>query len=289
MITTEELFLLKENNVSISKITYSYKFSQEIINEYNYKCNISNKTKNNLLSSIYDKLFFHNNNIVLDNSRNKINFVHYYNDKYYTINISHTTITFNSIDFEDIDGLNKEIFNLLQFKENDMIKNKYDNITYRIDYNSFNINSMIKSFNDQKLSQKEQFKNNGCIFIHKKKTIIKCYDDIKQNKIKLKIKLFGRNKWLISQNRNHGSVDDFVQFYKYIKNTIILPHLLRYLQTNQFSLFSYLLPEIIDIIINMLKTEKYFNNLLLDANLFLIPMNIDLFVKSNNLMKIAFR
>jgi len=258
MITDKEFSLLKQNAVSISKITYSYKFSQEIISKYDYKEEIYSPIKNNLLRSMHERLLVHSN-IVSDNSRNKINLRHLYNNKYYTINISHTTITFNNIDFEDIDGFNNAIFNLLDFKESDMIKNKYDRITYRIDYGSFNINSMIKSFNDQNLTEKEQFKNNNCIFIHNKKRCVNYFDDIKQNKIKLKIRLYGRNKWLISQNRNHGSIDNFVQLYKHIKNAIILPNLLIYLHKNKSSLFNYLPLEIIDIVINILKTEKYVN------------------------------
>lgn len=269
MITHRELSLLKENNVSISKITYSYKFSQEIISKHDYIEGIytHRSIKNNLLQLIHMRLIINNINLVSDDSRNKINLKHLYNDKYYIININHTTITFNSIDIEDIDGLNKEIFDLLQFNEYDMIKNKYDHITYIIEYGSFNINSMIKSFNNQNLNLSQQFKNNGCIFIHKKKRSIDCYDDINQKKRKLKIKLFGRNKWLISQNRNHGSINDFIHFYKYIKNIIILPNLLKYLQADQFSVFNYLPLEIIDIIINILKSEKYI------SNLFLIPSN----------------
>jgi hypothetical protein len=116
---------------------------------------------------------------------------------------------------------------------------------------------MIKSFNDENLSCDEQFIKNNIIFINNGKRFIDCYDNINQRKRKFKIRLYGRNKWLISQNRNHGSINDFVVFYKYIKNTMILPNLLRYLQKDQFSLFSYLLPEIINIIINILITEKY--------------------------------
>lgn len=175
-----------------------------------------------------------------------------------------------------------------------MIKcNKYDHITYIIEHGSLNINSMIESFNDKKLSYKDQIKYNGCIFKQYKKKCINFYDSINSygvpDKIKFKIRLYGRNKWLISQNRNHGSIDDFIIFYKYIKNTKILPNLLKRLQTNRFSLFSSLLPEIINIIINYLKKEKYINNLLLEDNIFLIPSNIRLFDLTNNMMKISFR
>ena len=256
MITSEELSLLKSNKINVSKVTYNYILTEEALEPYYVEK--FGTTYNHFLLIITDKLSLRND-IKLEIARNKTNLLYLYNDyKLYIINVSHTRIIFNNVDYEDINGLNEVIFNLLELKESDLIKSKYTHITYRIDFGSYDINHMIKSFNN------ELFQNSE--FIHKKKKCIN-YDDAKQgrkSKRKLKIRLCGRNKWLISQNANNGSIDDFVRSYKSIKNVIILPNLLKNLLVDTTSLFSSLLPEIIDIIINMLieaeKIERYLYN-----------------------------
>jgi len=70
--------------------------------------------------------------------------------------------------------------------------------------------------------------------------------------LKFKINLKGRNKWLITQNSNYGHIEDLISLYKHLKSRFILPNLLKYLQKDKNSLFSYLLPEIISIINDIL-------------------------------------
>ena len=185
MITDKEFSLLKENNINISKITYSYKFPYN----YKYKCHergsSRNKQRNKFLQSIYDKLLkLHDGtNIILNRPHYIIELNYFHNYKYYNININNERIIFYNIDFEDIHELEIIILNLIGFNLIEMGKYEYHNIVYRIDFGPCNINNMIQSFNDKKFTNEEQFNNNNCIFIHNKKRCINFYDDIKQNKI----------------------------------------------------------------------------------------------------------
>jgi len=278
MITNKEISLLKQHNIDISKITYKYQFSSTIIDKYDYITKYGSRKMNNFLQSINVKLLTlitnglsTNIEIVSNDSKDKINLRYLYNNEYYTINISHTTIIFNSIDINNVHGLNKEIFELLEFNQNDMIesKNKYDKIVYMIEFGSFNINPILKSFKCQNLSnfdqtnylfyqnlsKQQQLSKNNISFVHNKKQCINCYD--RNYKMIYKIRLQGRNKWLITQNRNYGSINDFINFYQYIHNNIILPNLLISLHSDTNSLFSKLLGEIIEIINNKIKIDRY--------------------------------
>lgn len=246
----DENFLTK-NIINTSKVTYSYKFPYEIISKYNYKEPISNKARNNFLSSLFDRLSKSDDEkLILNRPHYKIELNYAYNNKYYNINISNERIVFNNIDFEDTHGLEIIIFDLIGFQWIEMGKCKYHNTIYKIDFGSCYINTMIETFNDFVLDEGINTKKQT----ESKHRVINVYE-IKhgyKKTVKYKISLKGRNVWLINQNMNLGSIEDFTRFYKYIKSVVILPSLLKYLQKDECSLFNYLPLEIIDIIIDML-------------------------------------
>jgi len=245
---------LTENNISISKVTYSYKFPYEIIYKYQkrkeYSCN---EERNKFLQSIYDRLLkLDDSDLILDRPNYIIELKYFYKNKYYNININSERITFNNIDYENIGELDIIVLDLIGFNFLEMGKHEIHNIVYKIDFESYYINNNIKIYYDFILDDIVRIFKPSSIYngLPPKKRLIKFYD--KRYKTKLKINLKGRNKWLIQQNMKHCSNDDFVTFYEYIKSTVILPSLLKNLQKDKYSLFNYLLPEIIDVVIKLL-------------------------------------
>ena len=249
-LVTDEEFLAK-NNISISKITYSYKFPYEITHKYkrHEKGSSPNEQRNVFLQSIYDRLLkLDGNDTILARPHYIIELRYLHKNKYYNININSERIIFNNIDFENTGELDIIVLNLIGFDLLEMGRYEHHNIVYKINFGSCYINKMIKTFNNvTKSNQTSHYE-----FIHSKKRWIDVYKERRSNQMNFKINLKGRNKLLIhqnTQNKNDGSINDL---YKYIKSVIILPSLLIYLLKDKCSLFNYLPPEIVDIIIDML-------------------------------------
>jgi hypothetical protein len=250
----EDENFLKENNIKISKITYSYKFPYN----YKYKCSERgssvNEERNKFLQSIYDRLLkLDDNNLILTRPHYMIELNYLYYNKYYNININNERIIFNNINIEDTSDLVFMILDLIGFESIEMSGCTYHNITYEINFGSCHINKIINISDDKNLSKEEQLYRNDYVLIHTNKQLVHVYNRITPNQAKFKIHLRGRNKWIIKQNINNGSVIDL---YRHIKSKIILPNLLRYLYKDKNSLFNHLLIEIIDIIIDILQPEK---------------------------------
>jgi len=247
LVTDEEF--LKQNNITISKVTYSYKFPYEIT--YKYKCtkrgSFPNEARNKFLQSIYDRLLkLDDCDLIIDRPNFIIELKYKYKNKYYNININSESIIFNNIDYENIGELEILILNMIGYDLLEMGKYEHHNIVYKIDFGSCYINKIINVENMIKIKTKHY------TFFSSKKCWINISDLI-LFQTNFKINLRGRNKWLIHQNtknRNDGSINDL---YKYIKSTIILPDLLNYLFKDNNSLFSCLPLEIINIIIDILK------------------------------------
>lgn len=249
---------LKDNNINISKISYSYKFPYNYKYYKNTKRVSSNYHRNKFLQSIYDRLLKLNDgsNIIINRPNYIIELNYFYKNKYYNININSDKIIFNNIDFENTGELDIIILDLIGYDLLEMGKYEHHNIVYKIDFGACYINKMIKTFDCENTNKFKQLEINNYAFIHSKKRWINVHGLMDSSQIEFKINLKGRNKWLIhhnTKNRNDGSINDM---YKYVKSNTILPYLLKYLQTDGCSLFSYLFPEIIDIIINILKITK---------------------------------
>lgn len=246
---------LKENNINISKITYSYKFPYNYEYKSQERGSAPNKARHDFLQSIYHRLLkLHNeNNMILDRPNYIIEMKYLYKTKYYNININNERIIFNNIDFENTGELEIIVLNLIGYDLLEMGKYEHHNIVYKVDFGSCYINKTIKKFNYENMDKFEQLNTNDYAFIDSKKGWVNVHGILNSNHVEFKINLKGRNKWLIhhnTKNRNDGSINDM---YKYVKSNTILPNLLKYLQTDRYSLFSYLFPEIIDIIIDILK------------------------------------
>lgn len=254
MVTEEFL-----KDINISKITYSYKFPYNY--EYKLRDKKCNKARNKFLQSIYDRLLKLNDgtNIIINRPNYIIELKYFYMTKYYNININSERIIFNNIDFENTGELEIIVLNLIGYNLIEMGKYEHHNIVYKIDFGSCYINKMIPSFNDfmfdEDINMKKQLIiNNKSVYNFKPRSV---YIHNNKNQSIFKINLKGRNTWLISQNMNFTkSTDEFIKFYLCMKSIVILPNLLRYLHKNKDSLFNYLLPEIIDIITNMLYQNK---------------------------------
>lgn len=246
---------LKENNICISKITYSYDFPYNFLYKINKRGSSRNEERNLFLESVYDRLFKTKDDsiIVLNRPHYIIELKYFYLKKYYNININNERIVFHNIDYENIDEVNVFILDLIGYNLIEMGIYQTLNIMYRIDFKSCHINNMIEtSFDDFMFdknidTRKQLMKDKN--YDSQRLSINVCN---KNHNPKFKIRLYGRNKWLILQNMKYSSTNDFIIFYKYIKSLVILPNLLKYLYKNKHSLFSCLLPEIIDIITNIL-------------------------------------
>lgn len=248
---------LKENNIYISKITYSYDFPYNCEYKIKERGSSPNIERYDFVYFVYficDRLMrLKDNNIILNYHNYIIELKYLYNNKYYNININSERIVFYNIDYENIDGVNVFILDLIGYNLIEMGIYQTLNIIYRIDFKSCHINNMIEtSFDDfmfdKNIDTRKQLIKNK----HHDSQRLSINVCNKNHNPKFKIRLYGRNKWLILQNMNYSSINDFIIFYKYIKSIVILPNLLKYLYKDKHSLFSYLLPEIIDIITNIL-------------------------------------
>lgn len=278
----DEIFS-KNNNITISKITYSYDFP------YNYNYNkhktgsVANEQRYKFIKSICDRLWkiddenlsfsytnFHHKNQYFEEVTYSHFFImelkyyynnkNYYNGKNYNININNERITFHNIDYEYTDEISRIILDFIGYTVIEMGKYQIRNIVYNVNFGTCHINKMIKLTND--FIVKNDIITTGNKYSDVKYRSIKFYD--KNNKPKLTVNLKGRNIWLINQNVKCCTNDDVVKFYKYMKSTIILPNFLKYLHKNNSSLFSCLPPELIDVISDILieenKKEQISNN-----------------------------
>jgi hypothetical protein len=207
---------LKENNISISKITYSYKFP------YNYKYkerergSKCNEARNYFLHLIHDRLLkLDDSDIILDRPNFIIELKYFYKNKYYNININSERIIFNNIDYENIGELEIIILDMIGFNLIEVGKYEYHNIVYKIDFKSCYINKIIKTFNDKNIDKLNQLYRNEYVFVQTNKRLVHVYNRINPNQIRFKINLRGRNKWIIHQNRNNGSINDLYKYRKY--------------------------------------------------------------------------
>jgi len=247
----DENFLF-ENNITISKITFSYDFP------YNYKYYKETKRgtpqnyhRDKFINSINNQLLklCDGTNLILNRPHYIIELKYLYNNKYYNININNERIIFNNIDYNIVNDLTILILNLIGYNLIEMDKYQTYNILYKINFESCYINKYINIHYNFKSDDNDNIKINKpsyIINIPPKKSLIKLFN--KKYQIESKLYLKGRNKLLIQQNNKFCSDDNFIKFYKYIKSTIILPGLLQYLHNDKYSMFSYLFLEIINII-----------------------------------------
>jgi len=267
----DEIFL-KENNITISKITYSYDFPP------NYKYNehkrgyISNEQRYKFLQSIRDRLskvddenlssecknFHHKNQYFEEITYSHfliIELKYYYDNKNYNININNERITFHNINYEYTDEVSLIILDFIGYTVIEMGKYEIHNIVYNVNFGTCHINTMIKLTNDF-ITENDiiRINNYDNEYSDVKYRLVKFYD--KSHDPKVTINLKGRNTWLINQNVEYCTNNDVIKFYKYMKSTVILPNFLKYLHRDNSSLFSRLPSELIDFTNNILIQEN---------------------------------
>jgi len=282
----DEIFL-KNNNITISKITYSYDFPYNHKYYKHEKGSISNEQRYNFIKSICDRLWklddenlslgytnFHHKNQYFEEVTYSNFFIielkYWYNDKYYNININNERITFHNIDYEYTDEVSRIILDYIGYTIIEMCKREIHNVVYNVNFGTCHINKMIKLTN-YFITENDIIRINS-EYSDVKYRLVKFKD--KNYKPKLTVNLKGRNIWLINQNVKYCTNDDVTKFYKYMKSTIILPNLLKYLHQDNSSLFSCLPSELIDFINKILiqenkeeqiqKREEYSNIIYLD-------------------------
>jgi len=192
---------LESNNIEISKVTYSYKLPSKIIDKYHDKeiyRGQRNGARREFIESLYNRLLnIHDKNLILKpNDKDRcyfmIEFKVLIKQKYYNITINTERITFHNIDYEYENEIERIIFNLVDLDPAEMGRYKFHNTTYKIDFGSCHINSMIKNFGDIKIrdnfinkinSCKKQLEINEYAFIHNKRRWIDVY--YSDNRVKI--------------------------------------------------------------------------------------------------------